>query len=417
MIKSEKHRWGIVMKLIFESWRRFVTLHEGIDPATIAKIENAIEKGNAEIYIVGGAVRDGLLDDVPESKDVDFLVRNLTLDQIKDAIRHLGKVKAVGQAFGIVTAVIDGEEFDFAIPRTSETKTGEKHTDFEVTTDPSASIESDLGRRDFTINALAKDSDGKIIDLFGGREDISKKIIRAIGNADERFSEDPLRMLRAIQFATRFDFTIEPETLKAIKKNLSKLDSLAGERILMEFEKAWSKGAANSDKLVKLLSDTGVGKHIFGEDFDPKPVKIVGDKQDAIMGNAMAFFVDGGDYSKMKPAALMKKHIELAKAAASGQEVYEYASKDKEKLPLLADVLEQVGYKEESGKIKDVLDKRLPVSTKDLAIGGREIVSLGLKGPIVGRAQNKLLQAIHSGEVENEPEALMDYLGSIRGQI
>ena len=334
------------MKLILENWRRFVTLHECIDPATITKIENAIEKGNAEIYIVGGAVRDGLLDDVPESKDVDFLVRNLTLDQIKDAIRHLGKVKAVGQAFGIVTAVIDGEEFDFAIPRTSETKTGEKHTDFEVTTDPSASIESDLGRRDFTINALAKDSDGEIIDLFGGREDISKKIIRAIGNADERFSEDPLRMLRAIQFATRFDFTIEPETLKAIKKNLRKLDSLAGERILMEFEKAWSKGAANSDKLVKLLSDTGVGKHIFGEDFDPKPVKIMGDKQDAIMGNAMAFFVDGGDYNKMKPAALMKKHIELAKAAASGQEVYEYASKDKEKLPLLADVLEQIGYKE-----------------------------------------------------------------------
>ena len=224
-------------------------------------------------------------------------------------------------------------------------------------------------------------------------------------------------MLRAIQFATRFDFTIEPETLKAIKKNLSKLDSLAGERILMEFEKAWSKGAANSDKLVKLLSDTGVGKHIFGEDFDPKPVKIMGDKQDAIMGNAMAFFVDGGDYNKMKPAALMKKHIELAKAAASGQEVYEYASKDKEKLPLLAGVIEQIGYKEESKKIKDVLDKRLPVSTKDLAIGGREIVSLGLKGPIVGRAQNKMLQAVHSGEVENEPEALMDYLGSIRDQI
>ena len=144
--------------------------------------------------------------DTPPSKDVDFLIRGLTLKNIADALAPLGKVSEVGQAFGVVTATIDGEEFDFAIPRTSETKTGDKHTDFEVVTDPSASVESDLGRRDFTINAIAKDSGGRIIDLFGGLEDLQNKVIRAVGDPDSRFKEDPLRMLRAIQFAARFGF-------------------------------------------------------------------------------------------------------------------------------------------------------------------------------------------------------------------
>ena len=196
------------MKLIFENWRKFVVLHEGIDPKTIEKIEKAIARAGGESYIVGGAVRDELIPGTPSSKDIDFLIRKLTLDRIKRSIMHLGKVKEVGESFGIVTATIDGEEFDFAIPRTSETKTGEKHTDFEVETDPNATVESDLGRRDFTVNALAKDSHGNIIDLFGGQEDIENRVIKAVGDPNNRFSEDPLRMLRAIQFATRFNFTI-----------------------------------------------------------------------------------------------------------------------------------------------------------------------------------------------------------------
>ena len=162
------------MKLLFENWREYKTsmLSEIVDPATIDKIETALIRAGGESYIVGGAVRDELLPDTPSSKDIDFLVRNLELHQIVNALSHLGKVKEVGQAFGVVTATIDGEEFDFAIPRTAETKTGEKHTEFDVETDPNAPIEADLGRRDFTINALAKDAEGNIIDLFGGQEDL-----------------------------------------------------------------------------------------------------------------------------------------------------------------------------------------------------------------------------------------------------
>jgi len=144
------------MKLLFENWREYKAsiLSEIINPATIDKIETALIRAGGESYIVGGAVRDELLPDTPSSKDIDFLVRNLELHQIANALSHLGKVKEVGQAFGVVTATIDGEDFDFAIPRTAETKTGEKHTEFDVETDPNAPIETDLGRRDFAAKKI-----------------------------------------------------------------------------------------------------------------------------------------------------------------------------------------------------------------------------------------------------------------------
>ena len=400
------------MKLIFENWRNFRRLNEGVDPRTIEKIESAIRDSGGESYIVGGAVRDELIPNTPESKDVDFLIRNLTYDQIKNSIQHLGKVsEEVGATFGVLTATIDGEEFDFAIPRTSETKTGEKHSDFQVTLDPTAPIESDLSRRDFTINALAKDSQGNIIDMFGGQEDIKAGIIRAVGNADERFAEDPLRMFRAIQFATRFDFTIEDETSAAIRSNLNKLDTVAGERVLIELGKAWTKGSANSARLIDLLESTGVGKRIFGEDFSPLPVNI--QQGDRMLGNAMAFFVNGGDYMKIKPSASIVEHIKMIKRAVQGEHVLNYAGRKAEQrnsLPLLGEVLEQVGYRDIAENIKKVLDNNLPLVAKELDIGGRELVELGLKGPQIGEAQTKILQAIHSGEVSNSLDDIMSFL-------
>jgi len=398
----------IIMKLLLENWREFVELNEAINPITIEKIEAALVQAGGESYIVGGAVRDELMPDTPPSKDVDFLVRGLSLSDIVSVLSPLGKVKEVGQAFGVVTATIDGEEFDFAIPRTSETKTGEKHTEFEVTTDPHASIESDLGRRDFTINALAKDSEGNIVDLFGGQEDLRNKVIRTVGDPNDRFKEDPLRMLRAIQFATRFDFSIDAETLEAIRKNVSDVATVAGERVLMEFEKAWTKGSDNTDKLVSLLGDTGIGEVMFGKDFDPRPVKVSGNAEEKILGNAMAFFMHGGDYTKIKPSKEVVKNIKLARQSISGQEVYEYGGKSRSELSLLAEVLGQIGYKEESEKVLNAL--LLPLNPVELEISGAEIVNLGLKGPIVGKMQLRLLQAVHAGEVENENDDLLDYL-------
>jgi len=395
------------MKLLLENWREYNTpvLFEAINPETIEKIESALIGAGAESYIVGGAVRDELLPNTPSSKDIDFLVRNLELNQIANTLSHLGKVKEVGQAFGVVTATIDGEEFDFAIPRTAETKTGEKHTEFDVVTDPKAPIEADLGRRDFTINALAKDSNGNIIDLFGGQEDLQNRIIRAVGDPNERFKEDPLRMLRAIQFATRFDFDIEQNTAKAIQKNIDKLASVSGERILLEFEKAWTKGTANSARFIKLLLETGIGESLFGFSFRPQHIMA----KDPVIGNFVAFFLNGGNYEKLKPTNEMVKYLELTRTAVkSAAPVHEYAGNQRDKLPLIADMVEQLGYENRASEIRDAL--KLPLNAKELDITGHDIMNMGYHGREVGQILNNLLKAVHNHKVENNYNKLKEYI-------
>jgi len=399
-----------MMKHLLENWREYKVpiLFEAVDPATIDKIESALSQVGGESYIVGGAVRDELLPDTPPSKDIDFLIRNLDYSQIVDALSQLGKVKEVGQAFGVVTATIDGEEFDFAIPRASETKTGEKHTDFEIVTDPTAPIEADLGRRDFTINALAKDSDGNIVDLFGGQEDLQNKIIRAVGNPNDRFREDPLRMLRAVQFATRFDFDIEQETAAAIKRNLDKLSTIAGERILIELEKAWTRGSANSERLIELLYETGIGEALFGFSFRPQSV-IIEYAEEKIIGNFIAFFLNGGNYELMRPSNELVEYLKLAQAAAkSDAPVYEYAGGQRVKLPLVASVLEQLGYEDKASDIRAALE--LPLSGKELDITGRDLMALGYSGPEIGNALNSLLSAVHNRQVANNYDDLRSYI-------
>jgi len=420
------------MKLLLENWRKLVALHEGVSPKTIEKIQTILRKNGGESYLVGGAVRDELIPGMPASKDVDFVVRKLPLHRILKVLRNIsepGSIKEVGESFGVITARIEGEDFDFSIPRTSETKTGDKHTDFEVTTDPNAPLEADLGRRDFTMNALAKDSNGQIIDLFGGQDDINNKLIRAVGESpSDRFVEDPLRMLRAIQFATRFGFTIEPVTAKAIRDNVGLItpEAIAGERILEEFQKAWTRGAANSDYLVQLLESTGIGKHVFGQDFDPRPVTITGDNARKALGSAMAFFLHGGDYTRMSPSNLMAEHIELARASITGLEVFQYGSaptgstnedKHREKLRLLSEVLAQLKvpvYVSEAEKIKRVLDAGLPLNKKKLALAGgsvtRIVMQITKDARLIGKAQDYLLQTVHDLGEDLNREQLVDIL-------
>jgi len=398
------------MQLIMERFRRFTELTEAANPQTIKKIQDAISQSGGESYIVGGAVRDSLMPDVPESKDIDFIVTGLPLDKIAKVLAPLGKVNQVGASFGVVIANIDGEDFDIAIPRTGETKTGPAHHDVQVTTDYTAPVESDLERRDFTMNAIAKDSEGNLIDQFGGQEDIKNKIIRAVGNPTERFNEDPLRMIRALQFAVRFGFEIESETAEAIKKLSSKFKTVSEERILEEFKKVWTKGKRDPAHFIKLLDELGIGETLFGPEFHPKPVHIEGDLQDLINGNFVAFFLRGGDSSTLKPSNDMQKHLQLAKSALSGeQDVWQFGGRDKDKLPLVAQVLKSFD-PEAADKIETALTR--PMAPKELVIGGKDLMALGLKGPQIGQVQQEIMRAIHSGEIQNDAEEIENFLRS-----
>jgi len=190
-----------------------------------------------KLYEVGGSVRDSLIDPATELKDRDYLVTGIDIDDLLSILRRFGRVDMVGKSFGIIKFTLKDsrETSDFAIPRT-EKSTGAAHRDFEVEYDPDLPVEVDLKRRDFTINAMAREiPSGVIIDPYGGRKDLEKRSIRIV--FPDSITEDPLRILRGAQLAARLDFMIEPETLKTMKKSAALIDTVAPERIAEELNK------------------------------------------------------------------------------------------------------------------------------------------------------------------------------------
>lgn len=199
----------------------------------------------AKIYLVGGVVRDAYLD--IESVDYDLVVENVELrDLIKFLESHGKTKKIIGRSFGVIKfrpdSTVDQKiEIDIALPRREKYLEGmrRKHASVEL---QNVSIEEDLKRRDFTMNAMAVDLIiGEIIDPFQGKNDIKDKIIRAVGNPKDRFLEDPTRILRAIRFAVRFGFEIEEETFSAmiecneeIVKKFAREDGGEAERVAWE---------------------------------------------------------------------------------------------------------------------------------------------------------------------------------------
>ncbi len=396
------------MKFLLESWRQ-LSLTEAIDPATVKEIEATLTSAGAETYIVGGAVRDDLLPDAPPSKDIDFLVRGLPIEDLIRVLEPLGKVVPMGMEFGTVTAFIDGESFDFALPRTEES-TGRGHKDFKIIADHTAPVEEDLGRRDFTMNALAKDSEGNIIDMFGGIQDIQDKVIRAVGDPLDRFKEDPLRILRAIQFAVRFGFDIEPETAAAMERYANRLDSISKERILAELTKAWTKGYANSDHLVALLEETGVGQELFGPSFRPIPIKAEGGDADRALGNFISFFLLGGNADRLPLSREMSLYLQLARDAITGKPAVEFAGKHRDKLSLIIQVLDKAGSSEIVAKLTKSLE--YPLNPKELDITGQDLMKMGFRGIDIGDALNNIMLAVHNGEIQNNYDEITRYLQS-----
>ncbi len=219
---------------------------------------------SGQLYEVGGSVRDSLLSTLPENKDRDYLVTGIPIEQLMDILRRFGKVDLVGRSFGVIkfSPRQSNEIIDIAIPRT-ERSTGVAHREFDVIYDHTLPVEIDLRRRDFTINAMAREMPlGEIIDPYGGQADLRNKIIRIV--FPRAIIEDPLRILRGAQFAARFEFNIEPETLNAMKAAASLVETISPERIADEINKMLEK--ANRPSIgFRYLLDIGVLERILPE--------------------------------------------------------------------------------------------------------------------------------------------------------
>ena len=197
-------------------------------PEKVLELARTVREAGGRALLVGGCVRDMLMGSPP--KDWDLEVYGIEPAKLREILDRYGNVNVVGEAFTVYKL---GQDLDVSLPR-RERKSGRGHRGFVIEGNPAMTFEESTRRRDFTINAILQDPlTEEVLDPFGGREDVEKKTLRAV--SPETFVEDSLRVLRAAQFAARFEFDIEPQTV-ALCRTID-LSDLPSERIWGELEK------------------------------------------------------------------------------------------------------------------------------------------------------------------------------------
>lgn len=213
---------------------------------------NQLKANNFEAFIVGGCLRDLLIGNEPKDWDV-------TTNALPKDIQKIFLNSFYNNSFGTVGVIVEGDTIEVTTYRSEAKYTDKRHPDkikFGV------SLEEDLKRRDFTINALAFDGN-KTVDKFKGQKDLEARIIRCVGKAEDRFNEDALRMMRAIRFAAQLDFQIEKKTWQAIIKNKNNIKKISSERVRDELMKILK--ADDSFRGLWLLKESGIQKIILPE--------------------------------------------------------------------------------------------------------------------------------------------------------
>jgi tRNA nucleotidyltransferase/poly(A) polymerase len=374
-----------------------------------------VEQAGGKLYSVGGAVRDTLLG--KDSKDLDILITGVPFEQLEQILTKYGRVDSVGKSFGIIKFNHPKTgEIDIAIPRTERPTGAGGYQGFDVTSDHNLPIEKDLERRDFTINAIAKDSSGLIVDPYKGVDDVKNKLIRMVN--PQAFSDDPLRMLRAVQFASRFGFDIEPTTYHAIKTNAPRIREISPERILIEFDKIVKKGDARKGAI--LLNKTGLMQYIFGANgsfVDSEAWGQVKTMGEFIFMLTHSFLQAPAEFYKTKLKGDLDTYQEI-KALEIGSktnahnpvadrktvfQMFKTSPKTIESRILPEVIKEQIAYMKQ---------RSMPFSLKDMAINGNDLLSMGYAGKQIGEIFTDVLNKIYREELPNEKEQILSYINA-----
>lgn len=426
------------------------------------EIMNTIGRRGFCAYLVGGCVRDLLLGREPEDWDIassarpEQIMEIFGADAVPTGVRH-----------GTVTVKAAGEGYEVTTFRTEGRYSDGRHPDSVFF---AQTIEEDLSRRDFTVNAMAMDRSGKIIDPFGGAEDLKRQVIRCVGEAQVRFSEDALRILRGIRFASVLEFSVEEDTQRAIHEQAGLLERIAAERILAEMDKLLCGGRCR-DVLLRYADVVGV--------FIPELLPCVGFDQKnrhhcytlyehivrataAVpaepvlrwtmllhdIGKVKTFTVDGGGqghfYGHPDLSADMAEEIcrRLRMRRQDREDIVTLIRWHDRSIPVtekgigsavlelgernfrrllqvkradnLAQAPEYRGILEKIDKAEELLNRMLAekrcLQLKDLAVNGKDVMALGYSGRAVGEVLQRLLEGVISGEMENRREALLAFL-------
>lgn len=378
-------------------------------------ILETIENAGYEAYFVGGSVRDTLLS--KPIHDVD-IATSAYPEEIK---KIFNRTVDTGIEHGTVMILDHGTGYETTTFRTEST-----YTDFRRPDEVKfvRSLDEDLKRRDFTVNALALTKDGEVIDLFGGVQDMSAKVLRAVGRPEERFHEDALRMMRAVRFAAQLDFKIDPDTQKAIAENAPLLANIAVERINVEFSKLM-QGTSASYGLVEMIKSglNGFMPGLSSTDQDlaayAELLQIAQPADDNQAWSLLSFELGLNPQDTSKFLKLWKQPNEMIQTAKSVITLMNklrlgdvndwdlYQTQD-----AITTALATVKISEISANV-DNLSMRyqaLPIKYKqELAINGGELVkSLHLApGPLFGKILADLEHRVVTGGLENERAALL----------
>ncbi len=377
---------------------------------------DTIESEGYEAYFVGGCVRDYLINRT--IKDID-ITTNATPDTVESLF---DKTIDIGKKHGTIIVMIDDEQIEVTTYRTETTYSDYRRPD-EVNF--TSSLEEDLKRRDFTVNAIAMTSDMSIMDPNNGQVDIERRLIQTVGDAEERFTEDALRMLRALRFSVQLQFDISEDTLTAVKRYAHLIEHVSIERIVVEVIKMYKTNEIYNYKAT--IIESGILQYVpVLKQLDLDLFQTL--KSNSLLAElATQIYYNHVNDSTLKQLrisndaiAYIKNMVELMKAAKSQYKdarllAYKFTKERLDDCILLIDknrtLLEDID-------LKFLVEAQnahpqLPIySASDLAIDGHDILKITNRP--AGRWLREVIQALEThvllGELNNDKDSLTDWV-------
>ena len=373
--------------------------------SVIEQLENA----GFEAVIVGGAVRDTILG--RPAHDVD-VATNAMPEEVKSVFHHTADI---GIQHGTVLVIVPASSVEVTTFRTDGQYTDHRRPE-EVQF--VRSLQDDLQRRDFTMNAIAMCRDGSFVDFYGGRQDIEAGIIRAVGNPQIRFTEDALRMLRAVRFSAQLGFEIESATLLAIQNKAADISWIANERIKAELDKMWT--GKDVFKGITMLEKSSLANYLQGS-FEAKQWcdfkahhKLIGWAYFAVLQGE--FWQD-----VLRSYRLSNKEIGFVKAVIAALDALKRGWSNMDYLMFTQQELETARYVAELRELSvhipqqsiPELQAQLPIKhQQELVVNGSDLLTWSGKkgGPWVKEALQKMLEAVVNGELRNDRQQIKEWI-------
>ncbi len=380
-------------------------------PKNVDFILKELNKNGYEGYIVGGCVRDYLMGTEPHDYDI---TTSALPEEVKSIFSH---TVDTGIQHGTVTVVIDKIGYEITTYRIDGEYKDNRHPEEVIFTDK---LSGDLSRRDFTVNAIAYNPLNGYVDLFNGRDDINKKIIRGVGVPAKRFQEDALRMMRAVRFSAQLDFSIEENTLKALKDNADLIENISIERIREEFFKLL---LSNHNERLDILLNSGMTEYFLPEILNRKYdySKINGLSKDIVVRLSYVLsHIDSKNVNKIMKR--LKTDNKTGAAVTNIVKYVDYKITDDYSMRKLINLtgentlslIEVMGALNNSDMINEVnIYNRVKndcCTLKSLDLTGNDLMSIGIKGKEIGEVLNKALDLVMKEPDKNNREVLLNII-------